>query len=163
MERKGYFDWVIDGMACLAGILLCGAVIIECLEICMRYFVRQPLVWTVEVCEYILFSVAFLGAPWLLKNGGHVSVDILVERLGGRGRKVLGILSSSVGMFVSAVICWFSVATARDCYVGGVVVTKTLTVPKHYFLALIALGYLLLLGEFGRQLFRHVRTGREGS
>ena len=68
-------------MAFLAGTLLVGAVLIVSLEICMRYFFRRPQVWTVEVCEYILFILAFLGAPWLLKKGGHVSVDIVVERL----------------------------------------------------------------------------------
>jgi TRAP-type C4-dicarboxylate transport system permease small subunit len=163
MEGKGFFDRVIDGMAFMAGVLLCAAVIIECIEICMRYFVRQPLVWSVEICEYILFSVAFLGAPWLLKRGGHVSVDILVERLGGKGRALMGLLSSAMGVFISAVICWFSAVTAWDCYETGVVVTKTLTVPKAYFLALIALGYLLLLGEFGRQFFIFFRKLREKS
>jgi TRAP-type C4-dicarboxylate transport system permease small subunit len=157
MDVKRFFDRVIDGMAFMAGVLLCAAVIIECVEICMRYFVRQPLVWSVEICEYILFSVAFLGAPWLLKKGGHVSVDILVASLGGRGRALLGLLSSAMGVFFSAIICWFSVVTAWDCYKTGVVVTKTLTVPKYYFLALIGLGYLLLLGEFGRQFFLHFR------
>ncbi|MBN1106383.1 MAG: TRAP transporter small permease [Deltaproteobacteria bacterium] len=158
MEGKGLFDRVIDGMAVMAGVLLCGAVIIECVEICMRYFVRQPIVWSVEICEYILFSLAFLGAPWLLKRGGHVSVDILVERLGGKGRVFLVLLSSAMGVIVSALICWFSLVTAWECYQTGVVVTKTLTVPKAPFLLLIALGYLFLLGEFGRQFFRNIKA-----
>ena len=81
MKRKGLFDGLIDSMAYVAGLLLVAAVLIVSLEICMRYFFQKPQIWTVEVCEFILFIMAFLGAPWLLKKGGHASVDILVEKM----------------------------------------------------------------------------------
>ena len=147
-------------MAFLAGILLVCAVLIVCYEICMRYFVQRPSVWMVEVCEYILFSIAFLGAPWLLKRGGHVSVDIVTEYMGSKSRGRMRMFSMATGVIISAIICWFSLATSWDCYKSGVVVTKTLTIPKHYFLLLIALGYLLLLLEFARQFFRQLRELR---
>jgi len=148
-------------MAFLAGILLVAAVLIVCFEIFMRYFVQKPQVWTVEVCEYILFSLAFLGAPWLLKKGGHVSVDIVIEHLGSTSQDRLRLLSAATGVIVSAIICWFSVVTCWDCYKSGVVVTKTLTIPKHYFLVLISIGYLCLLVEFMRQFSRHLKELRE--
>ena len=52
--------------------------------------------------------------------------------------------------------------TAWDCYTSGIVVTKTLTISKHYFLVMIGIGYFLLLLEFGRQGFNHFRSLREG-
>ena len=161
MKDKGTFDWIIDGMAFVAGILLVATVLIVCIEVCMRYFFQKPQVWTVEVCEYILFSIAFLGAPWLLKKGGHVSVDVVIEHLGSKSQDRLRLLSMVTGVLISAIICWFSLATAWDCYKSGVLVTKTLTIPKHYFLMLIFLGYFLLLVEFTRQFFQHLKELRE--
>jgi TRAP-type C4-dicarboxylate transport system permease small subunit len=163
MKHKGIFDWVIDSMAFLAGVLLVGAVLIVCLEVCMRYFFLKPQVWTVDVCEYILFIMTFLATPWLLKKGGHVGVDILVERMTPRVQRFLGVFSALSGVLVSGIIVWFSAATTWDCYENSVVVTKTLTVPKFYFLALISLGWLLLLGEFARQAFQHLRRLKEQS
>lgn len=151
MQRKGTFDRIIDFMAFLSGILLVGAVLIVSLEICMRYFIHKPQVWTVEVCEYILFALAFLGAPWLLKKGGHVCVDILLEHIPSKIGGYLKFFSSLTGVVISGIIAWFSAVTAWDCYASGVVVTKTLTIPKHYFLLLITLGYIFLLLEFARQ------------
>lgn len=156
MKGTGIFDRIIDFMALLAGILLVVAVLIVCWEIGMRYFVHKPLVWMVEVCEYILFSIAFLGAPWLLKKGGHVSVDIVTEFMGSKNRMRMRLLSLSSGILISAVITWFSFITALENYRTGVLVTKTLSVPKHYFFFLICLGYLCLLLEFTRQFFRHL-------
>lgn len=163
MRKKGPFDWVIDSAGFLAGILLVGTVLIVCFEICMRYFFQAPQVWTVEVCEYFLFFMTFLGAPWLLKVGGHVNIDVLSGQFGRRGQHVLGIASSLIGILVSAVICWFAVVTAWQCYETNVVVTKTLTIPKHYFLWAIGFGYLLLLFEFLRGALRHVSGLREGN
>jgi C4-dicarboxylate transporter, DctQ subunit len=163
MKSKGIFDWIIDIMALVAGLLLVASVLIESVEIFMRYFLKQPLIWAMETCEYILFVIAFLGAPWLLKKGGHVSVDILIERLSLRLKNYLGLVSSGIGIAVSAIICWFGLVTAWDCYVTGVVVTKTYSVPKHYFLPFISLGYFFLLVEFGRQFFSKLSSLKEGN
>ena len=160
-HNKKIFDRIIDFMAFLAGVLLVGAVLIVCFEIWMRYFARRPQVWTVEVCEYILFAIAFLGAPWLLKKGGHVSIDIVVSQMGLKTRNLLGLFSKAMGVLVSAIICGFSMATSWESYVSGVVVIKTLSIPKYYFLLLIALGYFLLLVEFARQFLGHFKELRE--
>lgn len=148
-------------MALLAGILLVALVLIVCWEIAMRYFVRRPLVWMVEVSEYILFSIAFLGAPWLLKKGGHVNVDVVTEHMGSKMQRIMKRIAMAVGVIFSAIVCWFAFATALECYRTGVLVTKTLNVPKHYFLFLISLGYLFLTLEFGREFFHDIR-GTEG-
>jgi TRAP-type C4-dicarboxylate transport system permease small subunit len=157
MKDKGTFDRIIDTMAFVAGILLVATVLIVCIEVCMRYFFHKPQVWTVEVCEYILFGIAFLGAPWLLKMGGHISVDVVTERLGSRSQGRLRLLSTGSGVLISAIICWFSLATAWDCFKSGVLVTKTLTLPKHYFLILIFIGYFFLLVEFASQFFQQLK------
>ena len=163
MRGKGIFDRVIDFMAFLAGTLLVGAVLIISLEICMRYFFRRPQVWTVEVCEYILFMLAFLGAPWLLKKGGHVSVDVVVERMNTQARRYLNLVSCGIGVLISALITWFSIVAAWGSCQSHVVVTKTLTIPKHYFLLFITLGYFLLMFEFGRQFYNHYKALKGGN
>ena len=160
-HNKKFFDRIIDFMAFLAGVLLVGAVLIVCFEIWMRYFARKPQVWTVEVCEYILFAIAFLGAPWLLKKGGHVSIDIIAAQMGTKAQIYLGLFSKAMGVLISAIVCGFSMATSWDSYVSGVVVIKTLSIPKYYFLMLISFGYFLLLIEFARQFFGHFKELRE--
>ena len=160
MKKRSLFDWVVDGSGFLAGMLLVGTVLIVCFEICMRYFYRAPQIWTVEVCEYFLFFITFLGAPWLLKVGGHVSIDVISGQFGEKVQHLFGLFSSAVGVVVSGVICAFAMKTTWDCYQTGVVVTKTLTLPKHYFLWAIGFGYLLLLCEFGRQGIKHFRGMR---
>jgi C4-dicarboxylate transporter, DctQ subunit len=160
-SKKSVLDHIIDFMAFLAGILLVAAVLIVSAEIVMRYFFNKPQVWSVEVCEYILFALAFLGAPWLLKRGGHVSVDVISERLSRKTQNYLGLFACGIGVLISVVITWFSMVAAWDCYKNGIVVTKTLTIGKHYFLFFITVGYLFLLLEFGRQFYNHLKGSKE--
>ncbi|MFH1488426.1 MAG: TRAP transporter small permease [Pseudomonadota bacterium] len=161
MTGKGILDRITGFMAFIAGLLLVAAVLIVCFEIFMRYFVQRPQVWTVEVCEYILFSMAFLGAPWLLRMGGHVNIDIFVAQLSPRRKHFMDLMSASVGIIISFIICWFSITTSYECFSTGVLLTKTLNVPKFYFLMIIALGYFFLLLEFARQFIGHLRKLKE--
>ena len=53
----------------------------------MRYFLNRPLVWVLELTEYALLWVTFLGAAWLLRQGGHVQVDVIVDFMSRRWKK----------------------------------------------------------------------------
>jgi len=161
MKPKGTFDRVIEAMAFFAGLQLVSAVFIVCFEILMRYFLNRPQIWTVEVCEYLLFGIAFFGAPWLLREGGHVNVDIVADNLGPKTQAYLKMASNAIGLLVCVILCWFSLVTALDNYRSGILVVKTLSIPKHYFLIIIAFGYLMLFLQFARQLLGSFKSLKE--
>lgn len=161
MRGRNFFDRLIDALAVVAGALLVATVLIECFEVGMRYFFRRPQMWTVEVCEYLLFGITFLGAPWLLREGGHVTVDLVTERLSGGVRRVLERVSGLAGAVACGLLAWFGLVAALDCYRSGVVEVRTLDVPKFYFMLVLALGYGLLAAQFCRQLFARRTRGQE--
>ena len=163
MERKGIFDRIIGGLAYLGGILLGCAVIIKFCDIILRYFFNKPLTWDIEITEYILFAVAFFGAAWLLREGGHVRIDVLDNFLSEKGKTYLHLVHSAVGAFVSMVLCLMSFVAAAYSYRDGLTVVKIYTIGKYYFLFIISLGFFLLLAEFLRQFARDVRKVRNKS
>lgn len=161
MKSKSVFEWIIDAMAFVAGMMLVALVLIVSVEICARYFFQSPQVWTVEVCEYLLFSIAFFGAPWLLKAGGHVHIDIFTGRFGNKAKQVMGLFSKGAGSCVSVVIVWTALKVAIESYKTGVLLTKTISIPQYPFILLIALGYLCLFLEFSRQFLSHLKKLKE--
>lgn len=51
------------------------------------YFERRLSFVALDEAEWYLFSIVFLfAAPWALREGAHVRVDVLYGRLGVRGR-----------------------------------------------------------------------------
>lgn len=158
MDRKGLFDWIIDSLAYLAGILLGCAVIIKFCDIILRYFFNRPLTWDVEIAEYILFFVAFFGAPWLLKQGGHARIDILDNFLSKNGKIYLHLLHSVTGALVSIILSLTSFVAAAYSYRDGLKVVKIYAIGKYYFLFIMSLGFFLLLVEFLRQFSQGIRS-----
>ena len=66
-----------DVMAAAAALLLALVMLSVCLEVFMRYALNSPLVWVVELAEYALLYICFLGASWALRNGVHIRLQIL--------------------------------------------------------------------------------------
>lgn len=153
-----YFYRLIGVMAFIAGTFIFIMMGIECFEIVSRYFFKKPTVWSVEFCEYMLFLLAFLGTTWVLKNKAHISVPIIIERLGQRPRAYCNLFSSLMGILISLVIIWFSAKTTIETFVTGVKIVKTYALPKWFFLSFIFLGYLLLLIEFLRQFIEELKN-----
>jgi len=151
------FDHLINYLAVIAGCFIFIMMCIECYEVVARYFFKRPTSWSVELCEYMLFLLAFLGATLVLKRKAHINVDILVDRLKPRSQTYCHLFSSFVGILISLIIFWFSLKTSYENYVVGVKVVKTYALPKWIFLSFISFGYFLLLIEFVRQSSDHLR------
>jgi C4-dicarboxylate transporter DctQ subunit len=160
MGRKGIFDRIIDSLAFLGGILLGCAIIIKFCDIILRYFFNKPLTWDIEITEYILFCVAFFGAAWLLREGGHVRIDILDNLLSEKRKTYLHLFHSATGALVSIILSLMSFVAAAYSYRDGLKVVKIYTIGKYYFLLIISLGFFLLLAEFIRQFSHGIRKIR---
>lgn len=58
-------------------------------QIVYRYFLRSPLVWGEELARYLLVFISFFGGAVAMKAGVLANVDLLVNWLPGKLRKVV--------------------------------------------------------------------------
>ena len=135
-------------LAGVAMVVLSLTILSVCLEIIMRYFLNRPLYWVVELTEYGLLYVTFLGAAWLLRQGGHVQVDIMVNFLNARGRKRCAVFSSAMGLAVSLLLTVFGAIATYDHLIRGIYKPTVLEFPTGIVLAAIPLGSLFLSARF---------------
>ena len=96
MLRHG-LDNLTRGLALVAGGLLCGLTGLVCLDVAARYFTWFAMPWSLDVAEYLLYAITFLAAPWVLRTGGHIKVDLVVERLPAGGRRRTARVAAVVG------------------------------------------------------------------
>lgn len=157
MSKKGIFDRILEIFVYIAGVLFGCSVIINFADIILRYFLNRPLTWDIEVTEYILFIMAFFGAAWLLRERGHVRIDILDSIFNQRKKTLLHIIHAIIGAFVSIILCLMSFMAGVYSYRDGLKVVKIYAIGKHYFLFIISFGFLLLFVEFLRQFENNLR------
>ena len=145
------FDRVINVMTFLAGLTLVFIMFSVCLEVILRYFLNRPQVWVTEVTECLLLYVTFLGSAWLLREEGHVQVDIVLNRLKPASAAFLGIISSLIGLFVSIVLAIYGFDVTWDYYRRGIYTPSAMEIPVSAILVIIPIGSLLLFVQFTRR------------
>ncbi len=83
------FDRLLDVMAAVAGVILvfiCAAV---CYTIGMRFLFTRTTIWIMQTTEYALLWIVFLGTTWLLREGGHITTDIIYTHLNEKTKQYL--------------------------------------------------------------------------
>ena len=122
-------------------------------EVVMRYGFNKPTRWVVEFSEYSLLYLAFLGGAWVLKEEGHVKVELLIDMLPTRVRETLHTITSLVGAGVCGLFCWVSAAYIWEIYGTGEILFKSVMVKKWLIMVIIPPGLLLLTLQFIRRAF----------
>lgn len=67
-----------------AGALLAVMTVIVMLGVVSRYAINASLPWTEEASKTMMVWTAFMVAPWGLRHGAHVSIDLFADALPGR-------------------------------------------------------------------------------
>ena len=147
-----------------AQVLVLGTTALITAEVVSRYFLGRPLGWSVEISEWALLAITMLGAALVLRNDGHVRVDLVIRALPTRARRVVAVLAALIGFCVTALACYYTARTAYGEYVEGILTIHVLKFPRFWLLLFFPLGFLFLALEWLRQLLVSVEaliTGRE--
>jgi TRAP-type C4-dicarboxylate transport system permease small subunit len=131
-SRRSALDRLIDALAVVAGALLCALVVLILVDVVARYLRWFSLAWGLEASEYILYAITFLGAPWVLREEGHIAVDLVVERLSARGRRLARLASDALGAVVCVVLLYFACRVAWQSYAAGTMVHKSFVFPEWW-------------------------------
>ena len=83
MERLSeLYGKLLTGFALVACLLLFLLMLMICADVLLRNLAIYPglrgLAWSNEISENMLYLVTMLTAPWLLRRGQHIRVDIVL-------------------------------------------------------------------------------------
>lgn len=159
MKLGGLFTKLLGALANFSAACVLFIALSICYEVLGRYLFGRPLMWTVEISEYLQIYFVFLSAAWVLRQKGHVTLDIVVGRLGPVSKKACAVATDVLGIVVASVLAIFSGITTYEQMVLGVPVIKALEVPKWMVIIPIPLGMGLLAIEFATKLFADIRPG----
>lgn len=156
-------DTAIMAFTLLAVAILVALVASVSFEVVMRYFLNRPTRWVVEFSEYALLYLAFLAGAWVLREEGHVKVDMLVEILPPRIRAIVLLVTSLLGMATCAAFFWVSTAFLIELYDSGEVLFRSVQVKKWAVMAVMAPGLLLLALQFLRRAWHTLPAAFPGA
>lgn len=162
LKRLGdWLDWLEDRMAMCAIAILVAVTACVVFEVFMRKLFNLSQIWVIELSEYALLYITFLGAAWVLHQGGHVRVDVFLNMAPPGLRRIFGTISTSLGLVISLLLTVFGVGATWNAYARGMFKATLVEFPTWIVLLAIPLGSLMLTIRFARQLIAHIRGQSE--
>lgn len=143
--------------AALGAALLFGVAAIICFEVTVRAVGGASRLWVIEVSEYALLFITFLGAPYLLEKNKHVVLDLLYNRLTGIPKSVIRFINASLGFFACAVVTYVGIGVVAEQYMVGVREVTVMRPLSWWITAAFPLGTGLMTIQFADQMLRAVR------
>lgn len=144
----------------------CGAVFLVALmflitvHVVGRYLLSLPVPGSVELIEFMLLIIVFMGMAECETHGDNVSVDLLVTMLPERTQTIIGFCTSILSAAIVILITWQSALQTKILWASGSV-SGVLHIPRFPFAAVMVLAWgmfaivlLLRVFEFLWRVFK---------
>jgi len=147
-------DAVVSGMAALAAFLMAAMMVVICLDVLLRNLGYQSSAHFFTFTEYALLIVPCLGAPWLVREKGHIYVEILHMHLGPRARRYFSTGIALACIAVCLVIAWYGFEVTATDWRQAEKDVRSMDMPRWLVVGWIPLSFLMMAIEFARFLWR---------
>lgn len=169
MERLSHaWGKVLEAFALAACALLGAMTLMICADVLLRNVALIPgvdgLPWSNELSETALYLVTMLAAPWLLREGKHIRVDIVLRAIPARAGWICEWLCDVIALACCLCVVIYGTRATWESYTQGSLTIKTLVLPEWWTLALLPVAFLLLSVEMlfrMQRLWVGVRAPRE--
>lgn len=111
----------------------------------MRYVFNDAPAWVDDTVGYMLVGIVMLAAATALRQGAHISVDILTGKLTGSSRRIADAWSMLAVLAFSIVLIVDGWQTAMFSKTLGLNTTGNVEMPVFWLQLLMPLGGVLLL------------------
>ncbi len=143
-----WFGRLLDLLMVVACLLLLLMTVVIGLDVFLRNAGAGGLAVSNELSEDILYLMTVLAAPWLLRQGQHIRVDVLLRALPLRLAWALEWVGDIVGLLCSLYFVWYGIVITRASYAAGSINIKTLVTPEWWTLAPLPIAFALVAIEF---------------
>ena len=147
--ERGY-GRLLEVFAAVACALILGMTLMICADVLLRnlrVFPIAGLEWANEISEAMLYLITLLTAPWLLRRGQHIRVDIILRAVPPRAGWLMEWTVDLLGLACSAMIAWYSARAAFASFKAGSVSIKTLVTPEWWLLIALPIAFTALTIE----------------
>lgn len=146
-SRRGIFGWLVDisGISVGVATFLIGGLVAY--DVITRSLFRVTNSWISEVTVYLMGYIAFMGAAYALREGAHVSVDMLVQALAPRPRAIVVAIADLCMVVIVATLTWLSFGFFLEAWTSNEVSDTIFSIKMWipYLSFFVGMAWLLLV------------------
>ena len=149
-----WYGRLLDALVVAACVLLLLMTVMIGADVVSRNLGGGGVPMSNEISEEILYLMTLLAAPWLLRQGQHIRVDIILRTLPVRVAWLLEWLGDIVSLLCCVYFVWYGLLITTASYNARSINIKTLVTPEWWTLAPLPLVFTLLAIEFMFRMHR---------
>ncbi|WP_108815673.1 TRAP transporter small permease subunit [Loktanella sp. Alg231-35] len=96
------------GFALISGLAVFGLMVLAVVSVSGRNAMNAPLPGYVDWIEQIMPLIAFMGISFVMREGGHIRMDIVVGQLKGRTLYVVELITTLAVLLLMLLMVWGS-------------------------------------------------------
>lgn len=147
------YDRTIYALAWAAGALLVLMFAAIVVDVVLRNLGMQSSAHLFTFTEYALLMTPCFGAPWLVRERGHVFVEILLSALSAVNRQRALLVIGITCIVVCLVIAWFGFEVTVRNFVMNDKDVRSFDAPRWLLVVCIPISFLFMATEFLRHLW----------
>ena len=148
---------LLSALAYVAFMLVLAMMVVICADVLLRNLPVgswRNVPGANEFSEYTLYFVTALIAPWLLRQGQHIRVDILLRVLPRGFAWLCEWLVDVLALLACLIMAWHGWLALKSSFSMGSMVIKSLVFPEWWMLAPLPVAFILLAIEMGFRMHR---------
>lgn len=138
----------ISGAAAAFG---CAAILIIAVAVTAnavsRYAFNAPSMFVDEYAQYLFVCCFYFGVGYTLRQGKHVSVDMMVNRLPQKLRALFAVAILLLSAMTIGVMCYYSWTAFHSTYRAGIVSLTPMETPLALPFLAVAIGMTIFTLE----------------
>lgn len=117
-------------------------------DVFMRNVMESGMPWVIEATEYAMYVATVFAAPWVLREGSHVSVDVITSMLPQRYGRYVVLVASLLGSLICLIVFYYSAIATITAFERSSMVYKSFTIPEWWVNFFVPFGMALMTIEF---------------
>jgi C4-dicarboxylate transporter DctQ subunit len=152
MISKAY-SILLYSLATVAGLTLVWLMISVITSVLMRNAGLQPFAWLFTSGEYGLLYMTMLGAPWLVREKGHVHIELVTAALPDTLRRIMSRTVAAACVIVCMILAWKGVELVLKNIERGDFDTRAYYYPRWLLTITFPISFGMMAFEFSRFVF----------
>jgi TRAP-type C4-dicarboxylate transport system permease small subunit len=137
--------WITNAAMALSAAGILASLVMVAYAVVMRYVFNSAPTWVDDSVGFLLVGIVMLGAATTLRQGGHINVDMLTDRLGAAGKRRAEIWATLSVLLVSLILIVNGWQTAMSSRAIGISTSGNVEMPVYVLELLLPLGGVLML------------------
>ncbi len=146
------YDALIRGLAGLSGAIIAAICLLIIWDVAARNFGLQPPASTVALTEYGLLYFTMAAAPWLVRQRGHIAVEILYRRVSAPHKHRLDRFILTACALICLTVSALAGLLTSEAFQRSEVEIRSLDAPRWALFLPLSLGFGLMAMEYLRLL-----------